>query len=234
MQNYDEHEMDCTRSSSPDSLFDGCDDESIPGPVAQLTAPSIPGLYYSPTILLAPELCKTLFNQCTSTFFPSHSPSTNQVMLFGTRMLPPFLAALLQTLSDLLRPSLPQEVHATVFVGIPERRQAIVNRYTPGDGISPHVDLPGRYADGIVGVSLGSSCSMVFARGQKQYSVFLPPASAIVLMDEARYDWTHGIERRLEDRVQGGDGQVRVQKRETRISVTFRWLLPDAMIVGRP
>jgi hypothetical protein len=234
MEDLNEQNTELMRGSSPDSLFDDPDDEHIHGPIVQLLAPSIRGLYYSPSILLPPELCTTLFTQCTSAFFSSSLTSANQVMLFGTRMLPSFLVSLLQTLAHLLRPLLPAAVHTTLFDSSPERRQAIVNRYEPGDGISPHVDLLGRYADGIVGVSLGSSCSMVFARGEEKHAVFLPPGSAIVLTGEARYDWTHGIERRFEDLVQGEEGDMQVKKRETRISITFRWLLPDAMVVGGP
>lgn len=41
-------------------------------------------------------------------------------------------------------------------------RQVILNQYLPGEGISPHVDLLGRYRDGISGISLGSGCVMRF------------------------------------------------------------------------
>jgi hypothetical protein len=82
---------------------------------------------------------------------------------------------------------------------------------------------------------------MRFARieggeGEPEYEVWLPPRSVIVLTGEARYAWTHGIVPRARDRVEdvdgGGDGGWRWHYREPRVSVTFRWLLPGAEIVG--
>ena len=40
--------------------------------------------------------------------------------------------------------------------------QLIVNEYQPGQGISPHVDSPSSFEDGIVSVSLGSDIIMDF------------------------------------------------------------------------
>ena len=135
-------------------------------------------------------------------------------------------------------------------------RQAIINLYKPGEGISPHVDLLGRYADGIIGVSLGSGCVMHFdkvlrddqeAEENTRWDVYLPERSIIVLSKEARYDWTHGIEKKTGDPVESsaseGDNSsprvvgasqrpwTRVERR-VRLSVTFRWLLPGADVVG--
>lgn len=42
------------------------------------------------------------------------------------------------------------------------QRQSILNLYPPGTGITPHVDLPARYGDGIVGVCLGSGVGVRF------------------------------------------------------------------------
>ena len=169
---------------------------------------------------------------------------------------PPFLSALLAATSALLRrhPGLPRETHAMLFPErhelehAPRARQAIVNLYRPGEGIKPHVDLLRRFGDGIVGVSLGSGAVMQFAwdesqprggrddaeRGGGPYEVWLPPRSVLVLTGEARYRWTHGIEPRVRDKVadvEDGDGW-RWDERGVRVSVTFRWLLPGAEIVG--
>ena len=134
----------------------------------------------------------------------------------------------------------------------PRARQAIVNLYHPGEGISPHVDLLNRFGDGIVGVSLGSGTSMRFARAQTPrgkgdverdgaggddgdyHEVWLPLRSVLVLTGEARYEWMHGIFPRMRDKVEdvvGGD-EWQWQERGVRVSVTFRWLLPGAEIVG--
>ena len=186
----------------------------------------------------------------------------NQVMLFGRAGredtgFPPFLGALLEATAALLRraAALPEETHELLFPGAagPDQaaarsraRQAIINLYRPGEGIAPHVDLLSRFGDGIMGVSLGGGVAMRFARvgsegeGGGEYEMWLPPRSVIVLTGEARYGWTHGIIPRDRDRVEeeegsgGGDCESgwRWHHREPRVSVTFRWLLPGAEVVG--
>ncbi|KAJ4479082.1 hypothetical protein J3R30DRAFT_3473954 [Lentinula aciculospora] len=229
----------------------------------------------------------------------SDRPSTGRSTSTG---IPPQLLALLDKLSVLLRPPvLPLEIYQLLFPSsvshpamprtVPsnssstlttaekhpkpakQARQAILNLYTPGEGISPHVDLLRRYGDGIIGVSLCGGCVMRFERvrdeefqdlsqrshssltsiesmlisGSDFHELYLPPNSVIVLSGDARYKWTHGIERRIGDWVLQnsdedsedilkGDGNKEVQaewiRRETRLSITFRWLLPGADVVG--
>ena len=180
------------------------------------------------------------------------------MMLFGraggeSTAFPPFLNALLAATSELLlrHSTLPRETHAILFPPsndrAPHARQAIVNLYHPGEGISPHVDLLNRFGDGIVGVSLGSGTSMRFARGKRNvegdgagdgdgdhHEVWLPTRSVLVLTGEARYEWTHGIVPRMKDKVEdvAGRDEWQWQERGVRVSVTFRWLLPGAEIVG--
>jgi len=155
-------------------------------------------------------------------------------------------------------PTLPRETHAMLFPtttphehehDVPRARQAIINLYRPGEGIAPHVDLLRRFGDGIVGVSLGDGgVAMRFARAGEprgktgdgdgngdEYEVWLPSRSVLVLTEEARYEWTHGIAPRVKDKVEddgeeGGGWQW--QERGVRVSVTFRWLLPGADVVG--
>lgn len=180
--------------------------------------------------------------------------------------LSPPLVALLNTLSRLLSPPvLPQETHDLLFESSsmssrPEHsshpitqtkqaqaRQAILNLYAPGEGISSHVDLLRRFGDGIIGVSLCGGCVMRFERVRESdedddresiYDVYLPPNSIIVLSGDARYKWTHGIERRTGDWVEPyGNSSVTKEKAEwiprgMRLSITFRWLLPGADVVG--
>lgn len=178
--------------------------------------------------------------------------------------LPPFLCDLLQVLSDLLRPILPPKTHALLFpppTASMLARQAILNLYWPGEGITPHVDLLDRFADGIIGVSLGSGCVMDFERTQSKepmpnhtephenlphasstnddpapsHRIYLPEGSVIVLSEDARYLWTHGIAYRTEDLVEEtGSSNRAVESRGLRLSITFRWLLPGADIVGGP
>ena len=134
-------------------------------------------------------------------------------------------------------------------------RQAIINLYHPGEGISDHVDLLDRYDDGIVGLSFISGCVMRFRmpdQGQHhdplshqqvdpQYTnLYLPPRSILTFVGDARYKWTHGIPSRPLDLVQdefeprsthGGEKSSWLD-RQLRLSVTFRWLLPGADTVG--
>lgn len=52
------------------------------------------------------------------------------------------------------------------------QRQFILNLYKAGQGITPHVDLPDRYDDGIIGICLGSGCVMEFEKAQKDLRTF--------------------------------------------------------------
>jgi hypothetical protein len=236
------------------------DDPTCTTIIARRNAPPIPGLFFDPNLLLPADLADSVLNACTTSFFPppsDGSPSpVNQVMLFGragheATAFPPFIGTLLEATAALLR-TLPADTHALLFPGVgvassPDEsrasaRQAIVNLYRPGEGIAPHVDLLSRFGDGIIGVSLGGGVAMRFARVgagefEPEYEVWLPPRSVIVLTGEARYAWTHGIVPRTRDRVEevdggGGGGGWRWHYREPRVSVTFRWLIPGAEIVG--
>ena len=212
---------------------------------------------------------------CMKTYFSD--PGANQVMLFG-RFQPPesssaedassnsssFPAPLQKLLAVLehdlasTAPCLPQQTYDLLFPRVPTMaRQAIINLYKPGEGITPHVDLLGRYGDGIMGVSFGSGCVMRFDRVEdvnegrpkagaderSRWDLFLRRRSVVVLSEDARYAWAHGIDGRSGDWVvQDGqdldqDGDTSEPKcewleRGVRMSVTYRWLLPGADIVG--
>jgi len=106
--------------------------------------------------------------------------------------------------------------------------QMIINHYTPGQGIFPHVDKTHCF-DGVVGsVGLGSSCIMQFRPVDGSYSgenvdVFFPRRAAVVLSGDSRYKWTHGIPARTSDTWQNADF-----KRKTRISLTWRTVILTA------
>jgi len=189
------------------------------------------------------------------------------MVVSNSSKLPPFLTSLLKELSTLLFPILPPDIHTLLFPSPspsmkPKARQVIINTYLPGEGITPHIDLLDRYDDGIIGVSLGSGCVMQFehvgkdlaqsrsgyhpngdpeTNGDKEdYGVYLPPGSVYVMTKESRYEWTHGIERVMEDFVLGGEDEGphkdggRWIDRNFRVSITFRWLLDGADVVGGP
>lgn len=144
----------------------------------------------------------------------------------GASSLPPHIGALDAALSALLRPHLPPEAHTLAF-GQKLGRQAILNLYAPGSGITPHIDLPGRYADGIVGASLTGGCVMTFTREGMRHDVYLPPRSVYVMSGPARWEWAHGIAYRSEDVVLDGK-EERTIPRGLRLSVTLRWMKPGA------
>ncbi|KAH9927333.1 uncharacterized protein B0H18DRAFT_826153, partial [Fomitopsis serialis] len=203
------------------------------------SAPSIPGLLFDPALRIPDDLAEDVMATCMQMYF--RSPDVDQVMLFeragesaqlgSGSGLPPVLNSLLSSLSTLLRPLLPPEQYALLFPPppTPYARQAILNLYWPGDGITPHVDLLDRYGDGIIG-----RAEEIVPGESERCGVYLPPGSVIVMTEEARYGWTHGIEKCMEDLVESEDseGPPVVFSRDVRLSVTFRWLLPGADVVG--
>ncbi|KAK7470035.1 hypothetical protein VKT23_001470 [Stygiomarasmius scandens] len=275
------------------------------------TCKPIPGLFFDPSVLVPTEIAAEVLEFCMKTYFSGQNANVNQVMLFerasttsdeipshvnsSSSGLPSQLHTLLASLSTLLLPHLPSAIHSLVFPAssasssttspnLHRARQAIINLYRPGEGITPHVDLLRRFGDGIVGVSFGSGCVMEFRKvrdGEKvpeSYAtpstdskavditqqgpetaqeddgacdLYLPERSVIVMSADARYRWTHGIPRRKWDYVEDlGVGWVedsannatdgvsnhgglgRWLERGTRLSITFRFLLPGAEVVG--
>jgi alkylated DNA repair dioxygenase AlkB len=158
----------------------------------------------------------------------------DQVMLF-TRppphpsSLPPYLLELQNTVRTLLEPLLPGS-DFRIALERPLARQIILNLYPPGEGISPHIDLPNRYADGIIGVSLTGGTTMTFQNGEKRYDAYMPERTIYVMTGEARWEWSHGIEGRNSDLVERKDG-VETRLRSTRVSVTFRWMKEGAEVL---
>lgn len=97
--------------------------------------------------------------------------------------------------------------------------QLIVNEYLPGQGIANHVDCQPCFGETIFSLSLGSTCVMDFINIETKEvkSILLEPRSLIVMSDEARYKWSHGISGRKSDVYRG-----KTISRTTRISLTFR------------
>ena len=98
--------------------------------------------------------------------------------------------------------------------------QVIVNEYKPGQGISGHIDCQPCFKNTIASLSLGASCVMDFTHKfdkTRRIPVWLAPRSIVVLSDEARYEWLHGIAARKSDEWDGHK-----YERHRRISLTFR------------
>lgn len=120
-------------------------------------------------------------------------------------------------LPDWLQPYAVRLQQTGYFSEIPD--QVIINEYQPGQGISAHIDCVPCFFETIASLSLGSPCVMDFAHSDtgKKSSLLLEPCSLLVLTDDARYLWQHGIAGRKADRY---NGQIIMRKR--RISMTFR------------
>ncbi|TAG43329.1 MAG: alpha-ketoglutarate-dependent dioxygenase AlkB [Cytophagia bacterium] len=97
--------------------------------------------------------------------------------------------------------------------------QLIINEYLAGQGIANHVDCEPCFGDTIVSLSLGSTCIMDFINKytKEKIEALLEPRSLVILKDEARYDWTHGIKGKKTDFFKN-----QKHERNTRISLTFR------------
>lgn len=98
--------------------------------------------------------------------------------------------------------------------------QVIINEYSPGQGISNHIDCEPCFNDTVISLSLNSSCIMQFTNKfnvQKVIPVLLEPCSLVVLKKDARYNWMHGIKAVKTDNFYG---EKIIRKR--RLSLTFR------------
>lgn len=97
--------------------------------------------------------------------------------------------------------------------------QLIINEYLAGQGIANHVDCEPCFGDTIISLSLGSTCIMDFIHKdtKEKIEIFLEPRSLVILKNEARYDWTHGIQGKKSDFFKN-----QKYERNTRISLTFR------------
>ncbi|KAJ1960970.1 hypothetical protein IWQ62_004030 [Dispira parvispora] len=158
------------------------------------------------------------------------STETNQMMHFGPLPTP------LQWVAELYAQLAPRwfdnsnsgEPHKTnnCWSRQPLFDQLIGNMYLPGEGIRPHVDLA-RFEDGIGIVSLGSTCTMVFAHPdrEQQHALWLEPGDVLAMSGEARYQWTHAIPAQKVDQV---DGIAR--PRSLRVSLTLRRVCPWACV----
>lgn len=98
--------------------------------------------------------------------------------------------------------------------------QAIVNEYEVGQGISSHIDCEPCFGDTIISLSLNSSCIINFEKvlnSKHKIGIFVEPKTLLVMKNESRFDWFHGIPQRKSDKFNN-----EITKRERRISITFR------------
>lgn len=110
--------------------------------------------------------------------------------------------------------------NAGVIGFIPD--QIIVNEYVDNQGIALHIDCEPCFEDCIVSLSLGGSCVMDFIKNKNsqsttKISLLIPSRTLLVMKDESRYNWYHGIPSRKKDIFNGI-----TYPRARRVSITFR------------
>lgn len=95
--------------------------------------------------------------------------------------------------------------------------QLIINEYVPGQGIAPHTDCIPCFGPVITSLTLGAAVVMDLSRGDDRVSIVLRPRSLLVLAEDARSQWRHGIAARKSDTWEGER-----TPRARRVSMTFR------------
>jgi alkylated DNA repair dioxygenase AlkB len=97
--------------------------------------------------------------------------------------------------------------------------QLIVNNYEPGEGIASHIDCEPCFTDTIISISLWSDIIMDFKNvsTNEKTSLLLQRRSVVVLKNDSRYKFEHGIAARLSDTF---NGRKRIRNR--RVSLTLR------------
>jgi alkylated DNA repair dioxygenase AlkB len=88
--------------------------------------------------------------------------------------------------------------------------QCIVNEYTRGQKISPHIDCPRSFGPVIASISVGGSMEMVFEHDHHPaFSTVINSGDVMLMVGPARYEWKHRL-------VPSSDPNFR------RLSCTFR------------
>ena len=104
--------------------------------------------------------------------------------------------------------------------------QAIINEYLPGQGIAPHIDRD-CFGPLVATVSLGSAVNMDFCCDSTgdEHVQRLVPRSLVLLYDDARLKWRHGIAKRHSD-----TWNRQKIKRQRRVSITFRTIADTGIV----
>ncbi len=192
---------------------------------AASAVPDIPGLTYIPRFLSVDEQDAAIRHIDDE---PWRSDLERRVQHYGWRYdyrartvgrdmhigpLPAWLQDIARRLHDETR----------LFDRVPD--QAIVNEYVAGQGIAMHADRQ-CFGPTVATVSLGDAWRMDLrpARGaaDTRVDILLEEGSALLMTDDARWRWFHGIAKRLKERTDGGS-----RTRKRRLSLTFRTVLYD-------
>lgn len=71
--------------------------------------------------------------------------------------------------------------------------QIIINRYTAGEGINPHIDNINLFGPVIIVLSLGQDCIYNMSLNNKSVNILIPRRSVLIMQNEARYKWKHSL-----------------------------------------
>jgi len=185
------------------------------------------------------------FHQAEDSACTHDAPFHNQAIRFGTRNMPPwalevaarirFLSCAYPQITGVKTPIFPQR---KIVEREPMFDSLIGNLYFPGEGISRHVDLVDRFADGIISLSLMSHTVMLFEECEDDthtqggpdggsLEVLLEPGDLLAFSGDARYKWTHSIAARRTDSWHGTK-----LVRGDRVSVTMRRLINKEQLPG--
>jgi len=108
--------------------------------------------------------------------------------------------------------------------------QCLVNEYVGTQGISSHVDNPGPFGDIIALVSLNKPIYMVMKLAENeniQTKILLEPRSLLVMKDDCRFKWKHGITHMKQVYLpKTGETLIRTEDYR-RVSLTFRFIKTD-------
>ncbi|KRX98876.1 Alkylated DNA repair protein alkB -like protein 8 [Trichinella pseudospiralis] len=164
-----------------------------------------------------------LANDCISLWPDAGSKLKNRTVLhFGydfiyTTNEPDIEKPAKQPIPDLCRSLCERMLFHGFISALPN--QITVNFYEPGQGIPLHGDNSPLIKGEVVSLSLVSDAVMSFKKDTNEhYSLILPRRSLLILKDEAKDIWKHGISSKKYDLACDG----RLLKRDKRISFTFR------------
>jgi alkylated DNA repair dioxygenase AlkB len=162
-------------------------------------AEGLPGLLYQAAIV-DPEEQRALIKEIAQLPlkpFEFHGfTGKRRVVSFGWRY--DFSAQRLEQIEPIPDFLQPLRAKASQFANLSANalEQVLITEYSPGSAIGWHKDKA--VFDKVVGVSLGSTCTMRFRRrpdgsNWRRLNVLLEPGSAYLIAGEARSEWEHSI-----------------------------------------
>lgn len=190
----------------------------------------IPGLYIIPNVFTDAQGCE-IIDQIRKDDGEKHECSQiHKALEFGWKFIPAtsqktkddYLGEFpmwLNKVWDIAYSSIESEIDEFPKDVVPDH--VLLNEYVSNDGCRPHTDDVKFWNNWVVGVSFGSGCIIQFTE-KYVVDVYVPKNSVYVMINDARYKWTHGIPFADHDLVYGD-----IVPRDTRISLTFRTIHND-------